>query len=659
MTTRTNRDDAHDPAQAEAARGPHDSTVTPSWSFWLTLTALSAAGSIAAVRFARPFTLDEVGTTFLLLALLPALAIRLVGALRRPVGILAAFLMPVFWLYVTTKMSDSILLWALPLAAGLAVILTARHAQDRRLPRALPLVAVGLLGLALLWPAPGRPAYGTRAVLFGVDGASWTRIDPLTEQGRMPRFARMIAHGHRARLRSLPVLYSPRVWSTIATGVPTEVHGITDFSFKQNDYRVGRLWDQLKLEGRSIGTCGWYFTWPPLERLGPNDFVVPSLLAPNDQAFPPEYGFFHRMAHATRTGDTSWNQIVDATVSALRNGVRLSSLRMAAQDRFARTLLHRSGLDENWHARHVYCAMQGDIFAELLRTRQPEFATVLLTQVDKVSHLYWKYLYPEGFPEVTAADIERRGMAVDAIYEQIDRNLAKALQVTPPEANFIIVSDHGFRPATKQAAGRHCRIRTERLLETLGMHDTVFGSNVDHIVFLRPMADTASERERMLDRLYAILGQAHIAGEDAPLFAVTRETDALRFTIAPRVALPESARVVLDGAHHPFDALVRARVNAYYSGAHHPDGIYIFSGPSANRAVRTDSLHVLNVAPTVAALLEMPISPLWTEPPAVTGVSLATATVAEYPLPNAPESGSSRIIDESLREKLRSIGYLQ
>lgn len=623
---------------------------------WAFVIALSCASTIAAVRLLRPMTLDEKLTVAVLLLLLPALLILLFAFVHRRAGLAIAILIPLFATGLVYRSTDPPLIWAVPLIA-IGMIVTAAGSMRRKGPsRVAALVALAVCLAIYLWPLPGSPQYGPRVLLIGVDGATWKRVDPMLAEADLPHFQRLIDAGKRARLRSLPSLYSPRIWSSIATGCTPDVHGIKGFTYHQKDYKVGRIWDMMKHQGRSFGTCGYFFTWPPLPDLGPNDFMIPSFIAPDDQVYPPQYTFLRKFA---APGGLRPRTALTAGLQALRGGVRLSTLRRAIAFIVTSRVRKYSPLDSNYRGRQLYAAMQGDIFAELIRTRRPEFATVLFTQIDKVSHRYWKYVNPEGFDEVTAAQIERYGDAVNALYREIDRNLGKFIGSAPEDVDFIIVSDHGFRPLLRQVSGQFCRIRTENLLATLGMEARAIGTNVDQKVYLRAIESTEADRERTLVQLESILGNAHVVGEAQPLFEVTRDEGQLRLTIAPRDAFPENAEILLAGEARPVKLLIHAAIEALYSGEHHPDGIYIISGPAAARAVETDSLHVLNVAPTIAALLELPVSPRWTAPPALRDVSLSALEIADYPPPVGALADAPIQIDKDIKEKLRSIGYLQ
>jgi len=74
-----------------------------------------------------------------------------------------------------------------------------------------------------------------RALLFGVDGATFEVIDPLVAAGKMPALAGLMARGVRAGLRSTCPPVSAPAWTTFLTGKQPGKHGV--FCFQNFDAR--------------------------------------------------------------------------------------------------------------------------------------------------------------------------------------------------------------------------------------------------------------------------------------------------------------------------------------------------------------------------------------------------------------------------------------
>jgi len=642
------------PASERGEAAPH----RLEWKCWAAIACLSSSASVAAVRFATPNTLDELGTELVIFLLIPACIIRLAGAVHRFAGIGLALFLPVLWLTAAGEPSDSMMLWSIPLLGGLlilaAVWLASRKHWNQVVLGASILIAVGSFLLAGTPPFPG----GTSFLLVGVDGAEWKVIDPLVQSEKMPNLGRLLVGGHRARLRSLPSMYSPQVWSTIATGCPPSVHGIEAFDARQQDFKVGRIWDQLRREGRSYGLSGWYFTWPPPPDLGDSDFVIPSTIAPNDQTFPSQYRFFWQIWEREvpwREGNVSY---VRAGLKCLRHGVRISTIRRGLFHLLWRRAGSRTDFDLAWRTRRLSAALQADIFAELICKRSPEFAAILFNQVDKTSHLYWRFFEPEVFDNVSAEDAASYREAIPNLYMEIDRCLGKILRAAPDDANIMIVSDHGFKAIKSTTSGQFCRIRTENLIEALGLQDVVFGANVDPYVYIKANAATRAKSERILSGLRTSLSSAHLSGEDSLLFRLGRDGHSLVIGIAPRGPIPMDAKILIDGEAYPFEHIIKASETATFSGVHDFEGVYLLAGPAASFALPADSLNVLDVAPTVAGILGLPISPAWTGQAALAMFRVSDLGIAEYPLPGEARR-PTKDDDMELRRKLRAMGYLE
>src|SRR5665809_34888 len=99
-----------------------------------------------------------------------------------------------------------------------------------------------------------------RSVVIGLDGVTWRILDPLIENGHMPRLASLRARGAWGVLESTVPTYTPPAWTSAITGVNPGGHGIYGFieGHAQNERRElvhsGRIeaptiWEMAKAQG--------------------------------------------------------------------------------------------------------------------------------------------------------------------------------------------------------------------------------------------------------------------------------------------------------------------------------------------------------------------------------------------------------------------------
>jgi len=65
--------------------------------------------------------------------------------------------------------------------------------------------------------------------LIGLDGATFSILDPLMDDGVMPFLKQFTASGARAELRSVVPPLTPPGWTSIMTGRSPGNHGVVDF----------------------------------------------------------------------------------------------------------------------------------------------------------------------------------------------------------------------------------------------------------------------------------------------------------------------------------------------------------------------------------------------------------------------------------------------
>jgi predicted AlkP superfamily phosphohydrolase/phosphomutase len=95
-----------------------------------------------------------------------------------------------------------------------------------------------IIGSLVLWLGESQSASRTRVFLIGIDGASWDIIRRLAAENKIPNLQKLMQRGASGYLDSLNWrkkvdksygLFSPIIWSSIATGKLPSKHGVEDF----------------------------------------------------------------------------------------------------------------------------------------------------------------------------------------------------------------------------------------------------------------------------------------------------------------------------------------------------------------------------------------------------------------------------------------------
>src|SRR5439155_5222514 len=93
-----------------------------------------------------------------------------------------------------------------------------------------------------------------KALIIGLDGATWDVIDPLLAKGELPHIGRLVERGVRAHLRSTIPPVTAAAWPSIVTGMNPGMHGI--FRFETLDHeeydRRGEFNSSDRIAGRTI-----------------------------------------------------------------------------------------------------------------------------------------------------------------------------------------------------------------------------------------------------------------------------------------------------------------------------------------------------------------------------------------------------------------------
>src|SRR5215207_6094549 len=114
-------------------------------------------------------------------------------------------------------------------------------------------------------------------LMIGLDGATFTLLDPMMQAGDMPFLQRMVGRGVRADLMSTRNPLTPPAWTAMITGRSPEVHGIYDFFrptftgdggvfLRINDFRDNHcetIWSIANRGGKRATSMNFFGMAPP------------------------------------------------------------------------------------------------------------------------------------------------------------------------------------------------------------------------------------------------------------------------------------------------------------------------------------------------------------------------------------------------------------
>lgn len=547
-----------------------------------------------------------------------------------------------------------------------------------------------------------------KLLIIGIDGATWTVIDPLIAQGRLPNIARLIEQGTRTVLTAIEPVLSPIVWTSIASGKLPEKHGVTHFFHTSSHVRCRRLWDILEEPNQPVGIFSWPITWPPRPVHG---FMVPSLFARGNETFPTELSFIKEMEEGM---GKSWQDRLRLTKTALGYGLHPTTAARIAGYALETKVREAIGKPLDGHQRFarprfLKLDIHLDTYEFLVKHYKPSFTSFYLNQTDAFAHRFWRYYEPDAFPNPDALvqeKIRRYGNMLPRAYEAADRAIGRLVKLADEDTLIIVVSDHGFEAA--RAGSRHNgahgtqgakfdgRVLGNKLLDLLGLTRQATYVNHRDWVIIRLSREAERQRTEVLDRMK----QFRVKELDAPLLGIREDqTGEIVIKIHDRTNL-YTEKVDLSSLHIEYPTngdrskptgsalqsvafldLVQAEFDARFSGVHHPDGIAIFSGPGVRKTAATrlnalpDALpnassgigqaSVLDITPTVLALLGKPVGRDM-DGRALTEI-MDPGFLKEHPLSyiesydsdlEFQDTDEDEDVPEELMSRLRALGYV-
>ncbi|MFN5785124.1 MAG: alkaline phosphatase family protein [Flavobacteriia bacterium] len=284
-----------------------------------------------------------------------------------------------------------------------------------------------------------------KVLVIGWDAADWKVIEPLIQQGKMPAIQRLMEGGVYGRLQTLDPPLSPMLWTSIATGVRADKHGIGGFieplpdgsglrPVTSTSRKVKAIWNILNQEGLKSNVVSW---WPsnPAEPI--NGVMVSNLyqvaVKPLDEEWPMPKGTIHpvEMEESMKEWRIHPQEItISMTAPFIPNVVNDKELRKEKRVYSVTKVLAEAS---TVHAASTY----------LMEKTKWDFMAVYYDAIDHFSHLAMRY-HPPRRSEIDEKDYNNYKEVVEAGYRYHDMMLERTLEMIDKDTTVILISDHGF-----------------------------------------------------------------------------------------------------------------------------------------------------------------------------------------------------------------------
>lgn len=271
-----------------------------------------------------------------------------------------------------------------------------------------------------------------KVAVIGLDGATFTILDPLFEAGLMPNLRSLMREGIRGELKSVVPTNSAAAWASFMTGKNPGKHGVFEFRMRSQEdfwrYRIvssrhigaETLWDIANRCEKRVVVVNLPLTYPPQEVKG---CMVTGMDTPTTRhtfTYPPDLGEELMKAVGEYMITVPWMHYQDRVEGFLRDLGRMTRARTAA-------ILY------------------------LMERQEFDLLMAVYVSPDRLQHCLWRYLDPE-YPGYDPARASRYLPLIQDFFTALDADIGRILERLEGGTSVLVISDHGFQAADKQLA---------------------------------------------------------------------------------------------------------------------------------------------------------------------------------------------------------------
>ncbi len=469
---------------------------------------------------------------------------------------------------------------------------------------------------------------GRTTLMIGLDGATFSILDPLMEAGHMPFLRQFVAQGVRAELQSTIPPITPPAWTTIMTGRSPAQHGILDFfrpespgsrflrfvSTKQ--LKCESIWTHLMHQGVSAINLNFPVMAPPLPIKG---YSIPGFVT------------WRHLRHSCSPGE-----LMDTLKAIPGFDLKIIAHDFGLEEKVVQGCSFTES--EGWIKYHTYKDEQWLlVLSHLTRTDPCDLSALVLDSPDRLQHVFYRLLDPQCFPANWSEQDRQIRSVLEGHFRALDDMIARMAAGAGPEANIFIVSDHGFGPSEEcfylntflEQLG-HLKWSERAVSDQDGAGDVSMEAVRNHGNILDweqtlAYVNTPSSNGITIN-VAGKNSRTGIAPEDYDTFVNVLREQLLNLR-HPRTGQPVVTRIwtreeAFDGCELAPDLTVRLWDNGLVStvksdqivkprreciGVHYPMGVFMANGPDIQSGLRLEALNILDVAPSMLYSLGLAI----------------------------------------------------
>ncbi|HOQ05407.1 MAG TPA: alkaline phosphatase family protein [Anaerohalosphaeraceae bacterium] len=265
-------------------------------------------------------------------------------------------------------------------------------------------------------------------LLIGIDGGTWTVLEPAIQAGCMPFLKSIRDRGVWGVLKSTIPAITPAAWGAFQTGKNPGASGVYDFycwsakerkEYPVNSQYLGKtIWQRFSEAGLTCGVLNVPMTYPPRPIRG---VVVSGLLTPSlDSDFTYPADFKQELLQAVPDYD-------------------ILTFKKLQKEKITQKTIHNF---VNQMAQTVWVRTRAAKF--IIRSRNPDVMMVHFQSSDVIQHGLWHFISPDC-PEY---DPSLQQYVFEKYYRILDSSIAEIVQEFYPSqldrGGVFLLSDHGF-----------------------------------------------------------------------------------------------------------------------------------------------------------------------------------------------------------------------